>query len=73
MLAKTDVLDFADAWALVSSGPAAVLGLTDRGTLKIGGRADLVILEDKSHRVAGAFSGGRISYLNGDLAARLIG
>jgi alpha-D-ribose 1-methylphosphonate 5-triphosphate diphosphatase len=73
MLAKTGVLDFADAWALVSSGPAAVLGLKDRGTLKIGARADLVILEDGTYRVAGAFSGGRISYLNGDLAARLIG
>ncbi len=73
MLAKTGVLDFSDAWALVSSGPAAVLGLMDRGTLKIGARADLVVLEQGTHRVAGAFSGGRISYLNGDLAARLIG
>ncbi|MBT3139612.1 alpha-D-ribose 1-methylphosphonate 5-triphosphate diphosphatase [Phaeobacter gallaeciensis] len=73
MLAKTGVLDFSDAWALVSSGPAAVLGLMDRGTLKVGARADLVVLEQGTHRVAGAFSGGRISYLNGDLAARLIG
>lgn len=73
MLAKTGVLDFSDAWALVSSGPAAVLGLMDRGTLKVGARADLVVLEQGTHRVAGAFSGGRISYLNGDLAALLIG
>ncbi|MEM6373993.1 MAG: alpha-D-ribose 1-methylphosphonate 5-triphosphate diphosphatase, partial [Pseudomonadota bacterium] len=31
MLARSGLRDFAGAWALVSSGPAAVLGLKDRG------------------------------------------
>ncbi len=33
MLARSGLMDLAAAWALVSSGPAAVLGLDDRGAL----------------------------------------
>ncbi|MEL7165869.1 MAG: alpha-D-ribose 1-methylphosphonate 5-triphosphate diphosphatase [Pseudomonadota bacterium] len=71
MLARTGVLNLSEAWALVSSGPAAVLGLSDRGTLVPGQRADLVVLDD-ADRVALTMSGGRVSYLNGDIAARFI-
>ena len=71
MLARTGVLNLSKAWALVSSGPAAVLGLSDRGTLVPGQRADLVVLDD-ADRVALTMSGGRVSYLNGDIAARFI-
>jgi len=60
------------AWDLVSSGPARVLGLADRGRLSEGLRADLVILDDQE-RVAGTISGGRISFLRGDLAERFAG
>ncbi len=70
MLAKSGLLDFAAAWALVSSGPAQVLDLTDRGTLMPGQRADIVILDAKTHRVAATFSGGRVSHMSGDIAAR---
>ena len=42
MLARSGLLDLAGAWALVSSGPASVLGLDDRGTLTLGKRADIV-------------------------------
>ncbi|MCL6283337.1 alpha-D-ribose 1-methylphosphonate 5-triphosphate diphosphatase [Ruegeria sp. 2012CJ41-6] len=72
MLAGSGVLDLAAAWALVSSGPARVLGLTDRGDLSPGKRADLVVLEADSKRVALTMAGGRISYLNGDIAARVL-
>jgi len=71
MLAQSGVLDLADAWALVSSGPAAVLGLTDRGTLAPGQRADIVIL-DGNDRVAATVSGGRFSYMSGDVADRFM-
>ncbi|MEL6888409.1 MAG: alpha-D-ribose 1-methylphosphonate 5-triphosphate diphosphatase [Pseudomonadota bacterium] len=71
MLARTGVLDLAAAWGLLSSGPAMVLGLTDRGTLAPGLRADLVIL-DASDRVAATLAGGRVSYMSGDVAARFI-
>lgn len=44
------------AWQLVSSGPAAILGLKDRCHLQAGYRADLVILEAQSQQVAAAHS-----------------
>ncbi len=72
MLAKSGLLDMAGAWGLVSSGPARVLGLTDRGTLAPGKRADLVILEAETHRVAATLAVGRVSYMSGDIAARFI-
>lgn len=71
MLAKSGVVDLAGAWALVSSGPAKVLGLTDRGTLTPGKRADIVIL-DETDRVAATLSGGRVSYMSGDIAQRFV-
>ena len=71
MLARSGVMGFADAWALVSAGPARALGLDDRGVLQAGKRADLVVL-DGADRVAMTVSGGRVSYLSGDIAARLV-
>lgn len=70
MLADSGVLPLADAWRLVSAGPAAVLGLADRGALEEGMRADLVVLDAQTRRVAMTMAGGRVSYLSGDIAAR---
>lgn len=70
MLARSGVVDLATAWALISSGPARILGLSDRGAFVPGSRADLVILEAGSQRVVATMAGGRFSYLNGDVAAR---
>jgi len=64
------VLDVAQGWALISSGPARVLGLADRGRLEQGCRADLVVLEAQTRRVAAVFAGGAVSYVTGDVAAR---
>ena len=72
LLANSGVLSLADAWALISSGPARLMGLEDRGRLEPGLRADLVILEGTTRRVAATMAGGRFSYLNGDVAARFI-
>ncbi|MFS4580579.1 alpha-D-ribose 1-methylphosphonate 5-triphosphate diphosphatase [Phaeobacter sp. C3_T13_0] len=72
MLAKSGLLSVEQAWALVSDGPARVLGLKDRGRLEAGKRADLVIL-DADDRVAATLSGGRVSYMSGDVAARFLG
>ncbi|MDE4133980.1 alpha-D-ribose 1-methylphosphonate 5-triphosphate diphosphatase [Phaeobacter sp. QD34_3] len=73
LLARSGVMDLAGAWALVSSGPAAVLGLKDRGVLAPGQRADVLILEKDSQRVAATLSAGRVSYMSGDIAARFFG
>lgn len=72
MLAKTGVLALEQAWALLASGPAHVLGLSDRGVLSAGKRADLVIL-DEADQVAATLSGGRFSYMSGAIAARFLG
>ena len=70
MLADSGVLPLADAWRLVSAGPAAVLGLADRGDLLPDMRADLVVLDAKTRRVAMTMAGGRVSYMSGDIAMR---
>ncbi|MDU8927248.1 alpha-D-ribose 1-methylphosphonate 5-triphosphate diphosphatase [Alisedimentitalea sp. MJ-SS2] len=70
-LVEAGVRDLAASWALVSSGPARLLGLEDRGSLDAGKRADLAVL-DGYNRLCATISGGRISYLSGDLAGRLI-
>ncbi|NOD88970.1 MULTISPECIES: alpha-D-ribose 1-methylphosphonate 5-triphosphate diphosphatase [unclassified Ruegeria] len=72
MLFKTGLLDFESAWNLISSGPAKVLDLPDRGTLTPGKRGDLVILDAATHRVASTMAGGRISHMSGDIAARFL-
>lgn len=58
-------------WDLVSSGPARLLGLSDRGVLEAGKRADLVVLDD-SGRVGATIAGGRVTHLAGQAADRFI-
>ena len=70
MLAQSGLVDLAGAWALVSSGPAQVLGLTDRGTLTPGKRADIVVLDKTTGRVAATFVAGRVSFMSGVIAER---
>lgn len=72
MLADTGVLPLAQAWHLVSAGPAAVLGLSDRGVIATGKRADLLVLDAQTRRVALTMSGGRVSYMSGEIAARFL-
>ncbi len=72
MLARSGVCDLAGAWDLIAGGPARVLGLADRGVLAPGKRADLVILEARTERVAATLAAGRVSYMSGDIAARFL-
>jgi alpha-D-ribose 1-methylphosphonate 5-triphosphate diphosphatase len=72
LLADAGLHDLAGAWHLVSKGPARVLGLEDRGELVAGQRADLVVIESARRRVVATIVGGRISYLAGAAAERLI-
>lgn len=71
-LADSGVLDLAGAWGLISSGPARVLGLADRGELTAGNRADLVVLDAETRNVCATLSGGQISYLSGEAARRFL-
>ena len=71
-LVDLGLLDLASAWALVSSGPAQVLGLTNRGTLAPGQRADLVVLDATTRRVEATLCAGVFTHLAGETARRLV-
>ncbi|MEX1235347.1 MAG: alpha-D-ribose 1-methylphosphonate 5-triphosphate diphosphatase [Roseovarius sp.] len=73
LLADAGLQDLAGAWHLVSKGPAQILGLGDRGDLVPGQRADLVVIDSQTRRIAATIAGGRISYLSGAAAERMIG
>ncbi|MBV2359750.1 alpha-D-ribose 1-methylphosphonate 5-triphosphate diphosphatase [Thalassococcus sp. CAU 1522] len=66
------LLDDADAWRLVSDGPARVLGLTDRGRLQPGLRADFVIAERETGRIAATFAQGQVAFMSGRVADRFL-
>lgn len=72
LVADGGLRDMAGAWELISAGPAGILGLTDRGALVPGLRADLVVMEPGTRRVCATMAGGRFSYLAGDVAERMI-
>ena len=45
-LVADGILPLPQAWALISANPAAAAGLTDRGVIAEGRRADLVLIDD---------------------------
>jgi len=60
------------AWALVTTGPAQMLGLTDRGQLAPGLRADLVAINPATNRIGLTITGGRIAYADPMAAQALL-
>lgn len=70
MLQMTGLCDWQQAWGLVSSGPARILGMEDRGTLAPGMRADMVVLDAETKSIAATLVEGRFSYLAGRVAER---
>jgi alpha-D-ribose 1-methylphosphonate 5-triphosphate diphosphatase len=65
-LAADGVLPLAQAWQLISSAPACAAGLTDRGTLAAGARADILLVDDTlplRPRIVAVIAAGRLVYL----------
>jgi alpha-D-ribose 1-methylphosphonate 5-triphosphate diphosphatase len=65
-LAADGVLALAEAWQLISAAPAAAAGLTDRGVLAAGRRADVILVDDKMPlrpRVVAVIAAGRLVHL----------
>ena len=65
-LAADGVLPLAQAWQLISSAPSRAAGLTDRGVLAEGQRADIILVDDKMPlrpRVVAVIAAGRLVHL----------
>jgi alpha-D-ribose 1-methylphosphonate 5-triphosphate diphosphatase len=69
-LAARGVLDRPSAWALVSDNPARALGLSDRGRIAEGLRAD-VVLAAPTGAITAVFVAGELAWLAPAAGARL--
>jgi alpha-D-ribose 1-methylphosphonate 5-triphosphate diphosphatase len=72
-LADAGALSFAAAWETVSTMPARIAGLSDRGRLAPGQRADLVVVDPGTRMVEATIAGGRMAHLAGGAAQRFMG
>lgn len=71
-LAKLGAAPLPQAWRLIAEAPAAAIGLTDRGTIAEGKRADILLVDEGEFRrpqVVATIAGGAIVFLSD--AARL--
>ena len=71
ILAGRGVLDLPAAWGLISANPAAAAGLTDRGRIEIGKRADIVVVDPARSRAVATVTQGRIAHVTAAGASRL--
>lgn len=71
ILAGRGVLDLGRAWSLVSANPARAAGLSDRGMIAPGKRADLVVLDASVRQVVATVAAGRVAFLTSPGAERL--
>lgn len=71
-LEETGICDLAQAWRLVSRGPARLLGVSDRGDLAPGQRADVIVLDRSTRRVMATIAGGRVAHMTGEVARRFV-
>ncbi|SNS53054.1 alpha-D-ribose 1-methylphosphonate 5-triphosphate diphosphatase [Tropicimonas sediminicola] len=62
-----------DAWTMISSGPAEIMRLTDRGTLDFGKRADVVAVNTRTREVEMTIAGGVVTHLGEGAARRFAG
>jgi alpha-D-ribose 1-methylphosphonate 5-triphosphate diphosphatase len=69
-LVDAGLRDLPSAWAMISTTPARIMGLADRGRLAAGLRADLVAMNAVTRRVEMTLSAGRVAHLSGELARR---
>lgn len=69
-LMDANAMPLAHAWALISTRPAEILGLADRGTLTPGKRADMVVINEATRAIEATICAGRITHLSGEAAHR---
>lgn len=66
-------LSLPNAWAKISTGPANILALNDRGRIELGKRADLTIVNKQTRNVEATICFGRITFMAGEAANRFLG
>ncbi len=71
-LVDRGILPLPKAWALISTTPAQILRLSDRGRLDPGRRADLAIINATTRQVEATITHGRMTYLCGEAARRFL-
>ncbi len=71
-LVDDGVLSLPAAWAMISTNPARILHLPDRGEIAAGKRADLVMIDKETRQVAATIVAGRLAYLGGAAALRFM-
>jgi alpha-D-ribose 1-methylphosphonate 5-triphosphate diphosphatase len=72
VLAERGVLDLAQAWSLISENSARAGGLTDRGMIEAGKRADLVVVDPATSRAVATIVAGRVAFLTAEGSGRLV-
>lgn len=67
------VVEFAEAWRLVSTNPAAAAKLSDRGAIAEGMRADAILVDDAegTPRVVATLAAGRLAYMTAEAERRM--
>jgi alpha-D-ribose 1-methylphosphonate 5-triphosphate diphosphatase len=71
VLADRGVFDLPRAWALIATNPANAAGLTDRGSIEAGKRADIVLVEPTERKLVATIAGGHLAHLTAEGANRL--
>lgn len=60
------------AWAMISTRPAEILRMPDRGVLDFGRRADVTVVNAATRQVEATIAGGRLTYLAGEAGRRFM-
>jgi len=69
-LVDAGIASLPQAWGMISTRPAEILRLSDRGTLDAGRRADIVAVNAESRAIEMTIAGGSLTYLAAGAAAR---
>ena len=72
-LVDSGIMALPEAWAMIAANPARIMGLTDRGHLGLGARADVIAVNAKTRQVEMTITAGRLAHLSGALARRMWG
>ena len=71
-LVDREVASLPVAWAMISTNPAEIMRITDRGRLDAGLRADMVVIHAATRAIEATICGGRLTFLAGEAAQRFM-